>query len=253
MAVKVLIAEDDPGMRETLVRELERRHGIQLVGAAKNGVEALGLIRQCLPQVLVCDMVMPRLDGFGVLEAVSCMHAAQRPRVIALTALSRDDFIMRALELGVADYMVKPANMDFLARRIMALAGTHPSARPAEQPAKQGSAEQNVAAMLLSMGVPTHLNGYRFLLHSTLMVLEHPDYLDSITHVLYPAVASHFNTTASCVERSIRHAIYTTWARGGASVFETVLNRRAFTADDRPTNCELISLLCEQARLHGWT
>lgn len=252
MAVKVLIAEDDPGMRETLVRELSSRRGIQLVGAAKNGVEALQHIHRHSPQVLVCDMVMPRLDGFGVLEAITRMNTAQRPRVIALTALSRDDFIMRALELGVAYYMVKPASMDFLAQRIMSLAGAGIPAKQAEQPLKQESAEHSVASMLLSLGVPTHLNGYRFLLRSTLMVLEHPDYLDSITHVLYPAVASYFSTSASCVERSIRHAIYTTWARGGTSAFETILNRRAFTADDRPTNCELISLLCEQARLHGW-
>lgn len=252
MAVRVLVAEDNPIMRGILVRELESRHELQLVGAARNGVEALHLIRQHSPQVLVCDMVMPQLDGFGVLEAVARMQAAQRPHVIALTALSRDDFIMRALELGVAYYMVKPADMDFLAQRILTLAGSSLPAKQPDPPQKQESAEQNVATMLLDMGVPVHLNGYRFLLRSTLMVLEHPDYLASITHALYPAVASYFSTSASCVERSIRHAINMTWARGGATAFETVLNRRAFTDNDRPTNCELISLLCEQARLHGW-
>lgn len=253
MPVRVLIAEDNPATREALIRELESRQGIQLIGAARNGIEALHLIRQRSPQVLVCDMVMPQLDGFGVLEEMTRMKATQKPRVIALTALSRDDFIMRALELGVAYYMVKPADMNFLAQRIMALAGKLLPARQAETPQEKASAEQNIAAMLLKMGVPVHLNGYRFLLRATLLVLEHPDYLGNITHALYPAVASHFSTTASCVERSIRHAISMTWARGGASAFETVLNRRTFTADDRPTNCELISLLCEQARLHGWT
>lgn len=253
MPVRVLIAEDNPAMRETLARELDSRQGLQLVGAAKNGIEALQLIHQRSPQVLVCDMVMPQLDGFGVLEEVTHMKAPQKPQVIALTALSRDDFIMRALELGVAYYMVKPVNMDFLARRIIALAGKVSQARHTEKPLEKATAEQNVASLLLKMGVPVHLNGYRFLLRSALLVLEHPDYLSSMTHTLYPAVASDFSTTASCVERSIRHAISMTWARGGASAFETVLNRRTFTADDRPTNCELISLLCEQARLRGWT
>lgn len=249
--VRVLIAEDNPIKREEMAKDLERRRNVQLVGAAQDGREALRLIRELSPQVLVCDMVMPQVDGFGLLERIGQMEPSRRPRIIAHTALSRDDFITRALEMGASYYMVKPVDMDLLVERIVSLGGKAELCGM-ETPPEEDTVEHGVANMLLEIGVPVHLSGYRFLLRSTLLALEHPDYLRSITHTLYPAVASYFSTTASRVERAIRHAINMTWERGGAAAFEAVLNRRSFSPNDRPTNCELIALLSEQARLHGW-
>lgn len=245
-SVRVLVAEDNQGQREALVKSLEGSPGLRVVGAAENGVEAIRLVQERSPAVLICDMVMPQMDGFGVLEALSRMEAAKRPQVIALTALSRDDFITRAMNLGVAYYMVKPVDTAFLVQQIIKLAG-----RQTDQP-RQGSAEQAVARMLLTMGIPAHLSGYRFLLRSALEALDHPASLSNITHELYPAVARSFDTTASRVERSIRHAINMTWQRGGATAFEHVLSRRAFSPNEKPTNCELIALISERVRLQGW-
>ena len=252
-AVKVLVAEDNAEQREKLMESLNHQKHLQVVGAAENGVEAMQMIAEHMPEVLVCDMVMPQLDGFGVLEEVSHIEASHRPKVIALTALSRDDFITRAIGLGASYYMVKPADTDFLTDLIMSLAGQSTAEEEiVPEPATEESAEQAVADMLLHMGVPAHLNGYRFLLRSVLESLEHPEQLGSITRALYPAVARYYNTTASRVERSIRHAIEMTWTRSGAPVFEKVLNYRAFSMDDKPTNCELIALLSERVRLQRW-
>lgn len=246
--VRVLVAEDNPDQREALLKGLNHCPDLQVVGAAKNGVEALRLVRECLPAVVVCDMIMPQLDGFAVLEALMRMEERHRPRVIAVTALNRDEFVARAMELGVSYYMLKPVDMAVLVQQILRLAGR--KASHAQQ--TEETAEQVVAEMLLDMGVPVHLNGYRFLLRSAVMALEKPERLTNITHVLYPAVARCFDTTASCVERSIRHAINMTWARGGAAAFEHVLNRRTFSENDKPTNCELIALISERVRLQGW-
>lgn len=181
------------------------------------------------------------------------MEDEQRPRVIALTALSRDDFITRAMNLGVSYYMVKPADTDFLAQQIMKLAGKNRQGQvQSGVHTAEESPEQAVAGMLLNIGMPAHLSGYRFLLRSVLLALKQPECLRNITHELYPAVARCLNTTASRVERSIRHAINITWARGGAAAFERILDRRTFTENDKPTNCELIALLAERARLQGW-
>lgn len=247
--IRVLVAECDPGQRAALVNALSRCGGLNVVGAAENGVETLRMVREKNPGVLVCSMVMPQLDGFAVLEEIARMETPRRPRVIALTALSREDFITRAMELGAAYYMVKPVDVALLVQQILRLAGRR--VEPQRPRLMEESPEQAVAEMLLSMGIPVHLRGYRFLLHSALMALEKPECLASITHVLYPAVACCFDTTASRVERSIRHAINMTWERGGAAAFERTLNRRAFSENDKPTNCELIALLCERVRLSG--
>ena len=105
-----------------------------------------------------------------------------------------------------------------------------------------------VASLLLSLGMPAHLNGYRFIYQAVLAVLDRPDMLSNITCTLYPAVARQFSTTASRVERSIRHAIYVTWTQSGPEIFSKAFESRAFTYADKPTNCEMIALLSERVR-----
>lgn len=250
--VRIILAEDNPVQRENMVKELGKRSGVRLMGVAQNGLEAIQLIDEYMPDVVLCDMVMPHMDGFAVLEEIARMDAYRRPRVIALTALNREDFIIRALELGVSYYMVKPVDVDLLVQRIHALARRQSWTEQARlDAAQEHNAEQNVAELLMRIGMPAHLNGYRFLLQSVLQVLEHPAEMSSITRGLYPAVAMCFDTTASRVERSIRHAINMTWDRGGTAAFAQVLKHRALAADEKPTNCELIALLAERVRLQS--
>lgn len=253
--VRVVLAEDDPKQRAQLVEGLCSQSGLQIVGVARDGLEALRLVKLKRPQVLVCDMVMPHIDGFAVLEKIGRMDPLRQPKVIALTALSRDDFITRALHLGVSYYMVKPVNITFLTQQIMELAGrSETAALPAPPPPAlppQSDAETTeamVAALLLQIGMPAHINGYKFTRQAVLMVLDQPELLSGITRMLYPAVASCFDTTPSRVERSIRHAIGLTWARGGENAFRRVMEEGAFTSGERPTNCELIALLSERIR-----
>lgn len=248
--VRVLVAEGNPAQRAWLTEKLGLQRGIRVTGTAENGADALRMIREQRPQVVVCSLVMPQVDGYAVLEEVFRMPPGTRPKVIALTALNRDDFVTRAIELGASYYMVKPVDADVLAHRILSLAEAAPAGGQERQ--RDESAERAVADMLIHIGMPAHLLGYRFLLQSVMEVLKHPGALGSITHGLYPAVASCFDTTASRVERSIRHAISMSWDRGGARAYEQVLSRRAFSMDDKPTNCEMIALLAERVRLRAW-
>ena len=251
--VRVLVAEDNPLQQEALVAGLSAQNDIQVVGAASDGIEAVRMVAENAPQVLICDMVMPQLDGFGVLERINRMEPSLRPRVIVLTALNRDDFIARAINLGASYYMVKPVDPGFLAHQILALAG-HPRPGSAPKPAAQaphareGAIDSHVAELLLRIGVPPHLNGYKFIRQAVMMAIEQPRVLDRVTKSLYPAVADYFQTTPSRVERSIRHAIYLTWERGGAAAFEQIVERSDFPDHVRPTNCEFIALLSERIR-----
>lgn len=251
--VRVLVAEDNPSQQQALIAGLSAQQCIQVVGAASNGVEAVRMVTEKAPQVLICDMVMPQLDGFGVLERVSRMEPLLRPRVIVLTALNRDDFIARAINLGASYYMVKPVDPGFLVQQILALTRSAPSesATRAAPPTTQGSKvaiDSYVADLLLRIGVPPHLNGYKFIWQAVMMAIEQPRVLDRVTKSLYPAVADHFQTTPSRVERSIRHAIYLTWERGGAAAFAQIIERSDFPNHVRPTNCEFIALLSERIR-----
>lgn len=251
--IRVLIAEDNALQRSLLTDELDGRDGIQIIGAATDGMEALEMINQLHPHVLLLDMVMPRLDGFGLLEKLQQVPASQRPAIIATTALSRDDFITRAMELGVAYYMVKPLDMAFLTRQIAA-------AVHREGPQRQSAAvllaldgvedlERLVTGILMEIGVPAHLSGYKFIRKALVAVIDRPELFSSLTRVLYPEIANQFDTTASCVERAIRHAISITWDRGGSENYRRLLGRQASTVGDRPTNSEFLAQVSEGVRL----
>ena len=251
-SIRVLIAEDNSLQRNLLADGLDGLNGIQIIGSAANGLEALDLIQRLRPQVLLLDMVLPRLDGYGLLEKLQQLPANERPAVIATTSLGRDDFITRAFELSVAYYMVKPIDLPFLARQI--LSAVHcgaPSmtAVPPPPPEEPDDLERLVTAMLMQIGVPAHLSGYKFIRTALMAVIDRPELFSSLTRVLYPEIARQFGTTPSCVERAIRHAISLTWDRGGGENYRRLLGRQASTVGDKPTNSEFLAQVSEGIRL----
>ena len=250
-SIRVLIAEDNALQRNLLTDGLDGRSGIQVVGAASNGLEALEMISRLHPEVVLLDMVLPRLDGFGLLEKMQQLPQSQRPAVIVTTSLGRDDFIIRAMELSVSYYMVKPVDMPFLTKQIFNAANRQApvQAGPVQPPEEPEDMERVVSAMLMQIGVPAHLSGYKFIRCALIVVLERPEIFSSLTRVLYPEIAREFGTTASCVERAIRHAISLTWDRGGGENYRRLLGRQASTIGDKPTNSEFLAQVSEGIRL----
>ena len=248
--VRVLICDDNPVQRASLVECLSEQMGLQVVCAVSDGLEALRSIRELQPDVVVCDLVMTRLDGFGLLERMAKL--AYPPQTIVLTALKRDDLIMRALELGAAYYMVKPVESDILTQRILSAARRRMDYQESDLHEEvairsTGTLEERISALLLQLRVPVHLSGYRFIRQAILLALAEPTLLDCVTYALYPAVAARYGTSASCVERAIRHAITVAWNRGGPSLFSGIMCCH-LERGDKPTNRELLSQLVEALR-----
>ena len=250
--IRVLIAEDNALQRGLLVDGLDGQGGIEVIGTASNGQEAFEMIQELRPQVLLLDMVLPLLDGYGLLEKLQPLPPEQRPAVIATTSLGRDDFITRAMELSVAYYMVKPLDIPFLIRQIMScVQRSAPTAASAPRPPadEPEDVERLVTAMLMQIGVPPHLSGYKFIRAALLMVTDRPELFSGLTRVLYPEIARQFGTTASCVERAIRHAISLTWDRGGSENYRRLLGRQASILGDKPTNSEFLAQVGEGIRM----
>ena len=252
--VRVIVADDNQQLREMIVQYLTLQDGIEIAGAAANGVEALKLVREKEADVLVCDMIMPQMDGFSVLERLRGMSNA--PAVIALTALGRDDFIARAINLGACYYMVKPFDFDLLAQRIFEAAGEEALADamnirlvPEQADAGTGSLEERIANLFLTVGIPAHIKGYQYLREAVKMVIENPDLMSRITKELYPGIAHRFGTTSSKVERAIRHAIEVAWNRGRIEALDEAFGRNVCSLDDKPTNGEFIALVSDRLRI----
>ena len=251
--VRVVVADDNVQLRDMIVEYLQAQNGIEIVGAASDGVEALRLVTEFEPDVLVCDLIMPQMDGYGVLERLHAMKLAKQPGVIALTALGRDDFISRAVNLGVNYYMVKPFDFMMLAQRVYEAAGESLRAEAMgarmireQAPASGETLEERIANLFLTVGIPAHIKGYQYLREAVRMVIENPEMMSRITKELYPGIARKFGTTSSKVERAIRHAIEVAWNRGRIDALDEAFGKNVCSLADKPTNGEFIALVADR-------
>ena len=247
--IRVVVADDNTQLREMVASFLAQQSGIEIVGTAGNGSDALELVQQKEPDVLICDMIMPKMDGYAMLERMESLKLAHRPGVIALTALGRDDFVTRAVNLGVNYYMIKPFDYMMLAQRVYEAAGECERADEMglrlQHEVRGGTGdnlEEQIANLFLTVGIPAHIKGYQYLREAVRMVMENPERMGRITKELYPGIAHRFGTTSSKVERAIRHAIEVAWNRGRIEALDEAFGRNVCSLDDKPTNGEFIAL-----------
>ena len=247
--IRIFLTDDNDEIRAALHKYLEAQEDMIISGEAANGVEALQRLPECPSDVIILDLIMPQMDGFGVLEQVQRIPPEQRPRVIALTALGREDFIARALRLGVNYYMVKPVEMSQLMDRVRDSARQmegvceEPSELP---PPPSPNVDDRMSNIFLSLGIPAHIKGYQFLREGVRLVIEQPDRINRITKELYPSIARRYATSPSKVERAIRHAIEVAWSRGRVESLNRAFGCRVAIPEDKPTNGEFIALIADK-------
>ena len=245
-----MLADDNQSILQVLQDYFQRKGDIDVVAAVSDGTEIAEAIRAHRPDILIMDIIMPRRDGFMALEEIRGMEDGLRPNVIVLTGLSRDDFIARAISLGASYYMVKPFDLHLLHSRILEVAGEGgmAAAQAAQPSLPEQSTEERITSIFLTLGIPAHIKGYQYLREAVLMVLENRDVINRITKELYPGIARRFDTSASKVERAMRHAIEVAWSRGRLDAVNRMYGYRVFDAMDKPTNGECISCISELVR-----
>lgn len=255
MAIKVLIADDNRDFCELLQSAIDSQEGLEVVGVANNGVEALDILGEQAVDVIVLDIIMPHLDGIGVMERLAELGLQSPPRVIILTAFGQETMTQRALELGADYYILKPFNLKVLAERVKQLGGpTSPDRRGAGQngrvtvaPVKNLDVE--VTNVIHEIGIPAHIKGYLYLREAIVMVIDRVDLLSGVTKELYPAIAATYKTTPSRVERAIRHAIEVAWSRGNVDVINGIFGHTVNRDRGKPTNSEFIAMVADKLRM----
>lgn len=245
-AVKVLLADDNRDYAVLVAEFLSSYPRMSLVGMAHDGLTTLELVESTDPDVLVLDMVMPHLDGIGVLSRLKELTVRKEPRVIVLTALGQEDMTRRTLELGAAYYIMKPFDLEILAERILQV---YADGNPADTlPIPDDSIVERVTAHLRELDIPSTVNGYNYLRRAVALAVVRPGLLDKITRYLYPVVAAQFDTTPQRVERSMRHAVEVGWAEGTNEKLTRLFGFSRHRRKGKPTNSEFIGLLAETVR-----
>ena len=243
----VMIADNTEEFCSSLVTTLQRSEGFRVVGVANDGEQAIRMINERKPQILVLDMMLAKRDGIGVLKAISTME--HKPAVLATSGFLTDYVASAAANLGVQYLMLKPCDMTALAERLEELRGGQN--RKAVQPRSSGkqSIEAMVTSIIHEIGVPAHIKGYQYLREAIIIAVNDMDVINAITKVLYPQVAKAFQTTPSRVERAIRHAIEVAWDRGDLDTLQRFFGYTVSNTKGKPTNSEFIALIADKLQL----
>lgn len=260
--ISVLIADDNKEFCSILNDYLLNQKDIVVTGIAKDGREALELIQQKQPDLVVLDIIMPHLDGLGVLEKLNGMDLDKMPRVIVLSAVGQDKITQQAITLGADYYVVKPFDMDIFTKRIREMFSTQDvetkrrsvSTQVVQREAAATSRgpidlETEITSIIHEIGVPAHIKGYMYLREAITMVVNDMELLSAVTKELYPSIAKKYNTTASRVERAIRHAIKVAWGRGQVDAINKLFGYTVHNEKGKPTNSEFIAIIADKLRL----
>ena len=266
--LKILIADDNNDFAATLTGHIEQEDDLEIIGKARDGLEAIDMIRLLEPDIVLLDVIMPHLDGIGVLERVLNNKLRKEPLFIMLSAVGQDKITQRAIELGAQYYIVKPFDISLLIKRMKELKTYQPKhfkesnnnsinreIKPQyieilpEKKKSQENLEALVTNVIHEVGVPAHIKGYQYLREAIMLVVNDIEVINQITKQLYPDIAQKYKTTPSRVERAIRHAIEVAWGRGRTETTESIFGYTVSASKGKPTNSEFIAMIADKLRL----
>ncbi|MET3850125.1 sporulation transcription factor Spo0A [Paenibacillus sp. OAE614] len=259
--IEVLLADDNREFTNLLAEYITEQDDMMVTGIAYNGEEVLNMISESrkIPDVLILDIIMPHLDGLGVLERLREMNLSTQPKIIMLTAFGQENITQRAVQLGASYYILKPFDMEVLASCIRQLVGqqhittgnmTVSTTKSNVVPMAKGkNLDANITSIIHEIGVPAHIKGYQYLREAITMVYNNIEILGAITKTLYPAIAEKFKTTPSRVERAIRHAIEVAWTRGNIDSISHLFGYTINISKSKPTNSEFIAMVADKLRI----
>ena len=236
--LNVAIADDNERMLRLLGAIIESDEELNVVGTAKDGEEAYNVIKTKEPDVVLLDIVMPKLDGLGVLDRVNHDKTIKKhPTFIMISAIGQEKITEDAFELGADYYIMKPFDNDMVI------------AYEKAEDVSEKNLEADVTEIIHEIGVPAHIKGYQYLRDAIVMSVNDMDMLNSITKILYPTIAKKYQTTSSRVERAIRHAIEVAWSRGKMDTIDEMFGYTIHNGKGKPTNSEFIALITDRIRL----
>ena len=263
--VNVVIVDDNPMILNTLDEVISSEAGLSVIGRADNGKDAIDMIKDTQPDVVLLDLVMPQMDGITVVENIKKKTSMlKNPAFIILSAVGGEQMTEEAFQAGANYFLMKPFDKDILVNKIRRI-GKRP-VRPVpgkvlEAPLKAATPEEaamnreeymkehletDITKMLHELGIPAHIKGYQYLRDAISMVVRDREMMEAVTKILYPEIAKKNYTSSSRVERAIRHAIEVAWGRGSLEVIDELFGYTISTGKGIPTNSEFIALIADK-------
>ena len=240
----IVLADTGDLFRKSMTEAINSESDLRVIASTGDGPQLLEMIQQLHPDAVVMELVLSRMDGLEVLSALQELPAEQRPRVLVLSSYVQGSMADLAASKGADFYLSKPCRPSVVCERLRQI-----TAADLSQPARPRSLEAEVTAIIHDVGVPAHIKGYQYLREAILIAVADMDVINAVTKVLYPEVAKRYNTTASRVERAIRHAIEVAWDRGDLETLQKYFGYTVSNVKGKPTNSEFIAMIADRLTL----
>ena len=248
--LKIVVADDSSELGENCAKTF-KAYGIRVVLCPKDGLKLLEKIKSEMPDVILADVFMPNLDILGVMKKLND-NVKTKPMVMAMSAFDNDRLEKELIEAGVDYYFLKPFDINTIAERIIQLSGWKNEKSPLvvrDNVVTDTQLELMITDIIHQIGVPAHIKGYHYLREAIILSIKNSEIINSVTKLLYPTVAKKHGTTASRVERAIRHAIEVAWDRGDIDVLNSYFGYTIQNVRGKPTNSEFIAMISDKLRL----
>lgn len=258
--ISVLVADDNAELCDLISTYLNQCDDLVVKGTAKDGIIAIKMIEELVPDIVLLDLVMPNLDGLGVLERFSKQRSGKRPSFIVISAIGNDTFVREALGFGADYFIMKPFEMSMLASRIrqiyrenqkVGIETTYKSLyRNEEKPKrKKRNLEQVVSRLIKEMGILPNITGYQYLREAVMLLTEEPALKSFIGRCIFQNIADKHNTEPRNVDRAIRCALDNAFKKMSGNSSDDSAMPEEFNCRKKRTNSRVITLLAEKARL----
>lgn len=245
---RILMIDDN----ENLIRKVKdffKGHAvIDLVLEATDGNKALELIKNhgADYDFILMDLLISEKDGIEILEEMKQLNIDKH--VIILSSYKKEYSVRMASKYAIDYYMLKPFSLESLEKRILEIANIT-DVDFLETKESGNNIQMSISKLLHSLGVPSHIKGYQYIRESIYMMYSAKEMIGGITKEIYPEIAVRFDTTASRVERAIRHAIEVSWSRGDYDLMEEIFGHSVDYDRAKPTNSEFIATLADRLKI----
>ncbi len=241
--IKVVIADADEESRSSLQELLSAEADIQVAAVTGEGSKVIGLLRETGADVLVTDLVLYGMDGLDLLQQINAQEA-RKPGILVYSSFVAGGVAAKTAELGADYFLTKPNQGQAVVERIRLLRNSATVTPKAYQ-----NLETLITSIIHEIGVPAHIKGYQYLREAIMIAVDDMEVINAVTKVLYPEVAKRYGTTASRVERAIRHAIEVAWDRGDLETLQKYFGYTVSNAKGKPTNSEFIAMIADRLQL----
>ena len=241
----IVLADEDKNVLNTLKDKFSSSN-FDVVATTSSGTELIELIKTKKPDVTIMDIVLENCDGFKVLESVNKVGT----KIVVQSSLSIDGFINKAISMGASYYCIKPFDAQTLLERTNDILLNN-SQTNAVVSKPNNHIEEKITNIFITVGIPAHIKGYQFLREAIKLAIANPEIINSITKKLYPTIALKYDTSASKVERAIRHAIEVAWNRGKIQNITNLFGIKVYSSNEKPTNGEFIALVADKMLIEG--